>query len=101
MRLTNIEIANTLGLSQSTVSRMRSGHRLASTTVLVDIAEKYSADLGLLTTIAARMERKADRTEWIQLLDKIFDDGEEDPNGNPEPEPELESAGAPTPEFSS
>lgn len=90
MRLSNVEVATTLGLSQSTVSRMRAGHRLASLGVLQAISEHYDVDSSVLVAAASKAEA-GDRTEWIVLLDEIFDDGEEDPD---------EPVGAHVPTFS-
>lgn len=102
MRLTNIEVANTLGLSQSMVSRMRTGYRGVSLETLESIAKAYNVDRGELLTALSKA-KAGNKFAWIDFLDKIFVNQEEDPDAPPvapesvEPEP----AEVPTPEFSS
>lgn len=94
VRLSNIEIATALNLSQSTVSRMRSGQRLASLETLQLIAQQYSVEPSILLAAAAKASQ-GDRSEWIKVLNQIFDDGEPDPDeGLGDPESAI------TPEFS-
>lgn len=97
MRLTNIDIANRLNLSQSTVSRMRKGTRLASLETLYAIAQTYNVNSEVLLAAASKAQR-GDKTDWVDLLEDIFDDGELDPDAPPEPEPSPVSVV--TPEFS-
>lgn len=96
MRLSNIQISQDLGLSQSTVSRMRSGHRIASPDTLYLIAQTYSVEPGILLEVASKASQ-GNRQAWINLLNKIFDDGEPDPT---EGVGETESPVVPVAEFS-
>lgn len=86
---------------------MRSGQRLASFKTLQAISDRYHADISELVSAAAKADAKdgtADRTVWTRLLERIFDDGEPDPNGpppppaEPEPEPQPEPPAAPEPD---
>lgn len=90
MKLSNVDVAAALHLSQSTVSRMRAGHRLASLETLQTIAREYGVDSSLLLSAAAKASQ-GQRDDWIALLDRIFDDGEQDPEGPIEPEQDDES----------
>lgn len=90
VKLSNVDVAAALNLSQSTVSRMRAGHRLASLETLQTIARQYNVDSSLLLSAAAKASQ-GQRGDWIALLDEIFDDGEEDPDGPSEPEQDDET----------
>lgn len=79
MRLSNIEVSNQLGMSQSTISRMRKGERLASPGTLYLIAQTYNVEPGILLNAASKA-KQGDRNAWIILLNTIFDDGEPDPS---------------------
>lgn len=77
---------------------MRAGHRLASLEVLMAISQAYDVEMPELLAAVTKGNR-GDRSEWVALLARIFDDGEPDPDeGLDEP---TESAGTdPDPLFS-
>lgn len=77
MRLSNSEVAATLGLDHSTVSRMRVGARIASIDTLQRIVREYHADPEALLSAAARGV-EGDVKDWVELLEDLFDDGEPD-----------------------
>lgn len=76
--MSNVEIADTLNLSQSTVSRMRSGSRVASAETLQAIVDNYNVNASVLLTAATKASQ-GDPREWVELLARVFDDGEPDP----------------------
>lgn len=78
MKLSNVEVGLALNMSHSSVSRMRSGERVASIDVLDRIAREYHAEPAVLLEAAAKASR-GDTKEWVQVLDELFDDGEPDP----------------------
>lgn len=98
MRLSNIQISNDLGMSQSTVSRMRKGTRLASPDTLYLIAQTYNVEPGVLLAAASKA-KQGDRNAWIILLDRIFDDGEPDPSEGLD-DPDQPAPAVPVAEFS-
>lgn len=70
---TNAEVAEKLGLSHSTVSRMRTGKRLGSTEVLQKISAEY--DVPLDAVITAAVEARAGRPQkWTELMDNVLAD---------------------------
>lgn len=88
MRLSNVEIADTLNLSQSTVSRMRTGERIASIETLQAICEHYGVEPATLMAAASKAGQ-GDVTEWVEILSHAFDDGEPDPDAAEPSEPEY------------
>jgi transcriptional regulator with XRE-family HTH domain len=67
---TNAEVAERLGVSHSTVSRMRTGKRVGSPAVLVRIAEKYEIPLEevMAAAVAARSGKPA---KWTMLMKRV------------------------------
>lgn len=78
MRLGNAEVARTLGMSHSSVSRMRTGERVASPTTLQQLVTEYSGDPEVLVRAAAKAAA-GDTAEWVEYLDEILRDDVEDP----------------------
>lgn len=74
MKLSNSEVGHALGMSHSSVSRMRTGERVASVDVLERIITEYNADPEALLRAAAAATR-GDTQEWVDLLGELFDDG--------------------------
>lgn len=64
-------------MSHSSVSRMRSGQRVASIDVLELITENYEVDAEALLHAAAAATR-GDLQDWCQLLDGAFRDDQPD-----------------------
>lgn len=71
----NSDIASHLGMSHSSVSRMRTGERIASVDTLDKIVNEFGADPGSLLAAAAAAA-SGDKTAWVELLASLFDDGE-------------------------
>lgn len=74
-KLSNAEVGLALGMSHSSVSRMRTGERIASIESLEKIAVAYDGDPSELLAAAAEAGR-GDKQPWIRLLERLFDDGE-------------------------
>ena len=75
--MSNARAAFRLGMSVSGVSRMRRGERLGSASTLVRISQEFGVDLGTLTSAAAAAS-DGDPAEWIELMDRILDNGDEE-----------------------
>lgn len=78
MALSNSEIAAALGMSHSSVSRMRSGARVASIETLQALVEVYDADPRPLLSAAAKAVA-GDGKDWRDMLRALFgdEDGED------------------------
>lgn len=68
---TNAEVAEKLGVSHSTVSRMRTGIRVGSPKVLQKIHETYDIPLDQVMTAAVRA-RDGKPGEWQTLMQKVM-----------------------------
>lgn len=68
---TNAEIASRLGVSHSTVSRMRSGKRIGSPEVLVRISTEFDVPLERVMT-AATAARRGKPKDWTKLMNEIL-----------------------------
>lgn len=88
MRLPNSEVAQALDMNHSSVSRMRAGRRVASVETLQRIVKEYNADPAELMAAATKASH-GETDEWVQLLNRLFDDGEPDPDESVKSEPEL------------
>lgn len=75
MALSNSEIASALGMSHSSVSRMRSGARVASVETLQKLVEVYDADPRAILASAAKAV-DGDPGPWRETLRGLF--GEEE-----------------------
>lgn len=73
MRLGNSEVARTLDMSHSSVSRMRTGTRIGSADTLQALVEHYGADPADLLEAAA-LAAHGDTKAWVELLDKLLRD---------------------------
>lgn len=73
MALSNSEIAGALGMSHSSVSRMRSGRRIASIETLQALVEVYDADPRRLLAAAAKAQA-GDAKDWLGILEGLFGD---------------------------
>lgn len=69
--LTNQEVADRLGLHHSYVSRMRSGQRVASRSVLVSISNEFDIPVVALLA-AAESAASGNPKEWRKLLELGF-----------------------------
>lgn len=68
---TNAEVAQKLGVSHSTVSRMRTGKRLGSPQVLVRLSEAY--DIPLDEVMAAAVAARNGKTgKWEKMMGRVF-----------------------------
>ena len=68
---TNAEVATKLGVSHSTVSRMRTGKRVGSPEVLQRIAREYS--LPLDDVMSAAVDARAGKTKkWVKMMTGIL-----------------------------
>lgn len=76
-KLSNAEVGERLGMSHSSVSRMRAGERVASVEVLERIVSEYEADPAELLHAAAEASRGS-KQGWIRLLDRLFNASEEE-----------------------
>lgn len=76
-QLSNSEVAQALEMSHSSVSRMRTGERVASIDVLGRIVSEYEADPGDLLD-AAVLAVRGKPLKWVALLKSLFSDGEPD-----------------------
>lgn len=74
-QLANSHIASALGMSHSSVSRMRTGERVASYDVLEKIVQEYGGDPGEWLHAAAAASR-GDVDSWVKMLSVAFSDGE-------------------------
>lgn len=73
--VTNGEVAARLGLSMSTVSRMRTGKRTGSPSTLMRISSEYNIPLDDVMQAAAAVH-KGDTEPWINnIMAKILADG--------------------------
>jgi transcriptional regulator with XRE-family HTH domain len=70
-RLTNQEVAERLGLSHSTVSRIRRADRLTSVDVLQRISVEFDVPAEELMSAAASAHR-GDKYPWIRLMERTF-----------------------------
>lgn len=71
-KLTNTEVADRLGVHHSYVSRMRSGERLASVSMLSRISEEYGVPVEELVAAARATVDTGDSSKWVELLDRAF-----------------------------
>jgi transcriptional regulator with XRE-family HTH domain len=67
-RLTNVEVAYVLGVSEATVSRVRRGERGVSVMTLMKIAEAYDLDPQELLS-AHRAYKAGNPRPWVSLLE--------------------------------
>lgn len=67
---TNAEVAERLGVSHSTVSRMRTGKRVGSPEVLMRIHQAYDIPLQDLMS-AAVAARKGSAGDWQRLMRQV------------------------------
>ena len=70
---TNAEVADRLGVSHSTVSRMRTGKRVGSPEVLERIHKEYGVPLGEVMS-AAVAARAGDTDDWVEMMKKVVSD---------------------------
>lgn len=73
-KLSNAEVGLALGMSHSSISRMRTGERIASIEALEKIGTEYHADPAELLSAAAEAGR-GNKRPWVDLLERLFDDG--------------------------
>lgn len=66
---TNTALGNALGLSHSTVSRMRAGTRTGSVKTLIRLAEVSGVPLDKVAA-ASEAVREGDTAEWNAILEK-------------------------------
>lgn len=70
---TNAEVATKLGVSHSTVSRMRTGKRVGSPELLMRIHKEY--DVPLETVMSAATDARGGKTKkWVKLMEGILRD---------------------------
>lgn len=75
MVVTNGEVAARLGLSMSTVSRMRTGKRTGSPATLMKISSEYSIPLDEVMSAAAAVH-DGNTEPWIEsIMSRILADG--------------------------
>lgn len=68
---TNAEVAAKLGVSHSTVSRMRTGKRVGSPQVLVRLSQEYNVPLDEVMT-AAVSARDGKPAKWTMLMNRVM-----------------------------
>lgn len=68
---TNAEVAERLGVSHSTVSRMRTGTRVGSPKVLQKIHETYSIPLNEVMDAAVKA-RDGHPAAWRKVMQKVM-----------------------------
>lgn len=68
---TNAEVAEKLGVSHSTVSRMRTGIRVGSPKVLQKISVEYDVPLDQVMT-AAVAAREGKPEKWRTLMNQVL-----------------------------
>lgn len=71
MALSNSEVASALGLSHSSVSRMRAGSRVASVETLQKLVSTYDADPRALLDAAAKAA-EGNTEPWRKMLVGLF-----------------------------
>lgn len=84
MKCTNAQLGAALGLSHSTVSRMRSGTRIGSVRTLIRLAEVSGVTLDDVAWTAVHVSEGDDEAleKWHGILDKACGIGGDDESGD-------------------
>jgi transcriptional regulator with XRE-family HTH domain len=78
MKCTNAQLGEALGLSHSTVSRMRAGARFGSIPTLIRLSEVSGVELEKVV-LASEEARKGNSEEWHGILDRACGIEDEEP----------------------